>query len=207
MKNKYLAVSIFSVLLSSALNAADLSAGTILGWVSEPLGKTDVKAVTPIVLKGGEKAYIASVEFPEQGRNFWGGYILARPKLKKAILLKNFGGQANEVTTVSDFPSGSHVIIGSGGSGQGVVMRDSFVVYFDGWQAKILHKASSYSNFGTCGEDIGGACEATDSFINVLQTDSSTKAQVVITQVNYFGPNAESLKVSATAKVLTFKAP
>lgn len=48
-------------------------------------------------LLSGELAYLSGVTFENAGRNFWGGYILTRPKLKQSRILE-FGGQTNDFT-------------------------------------------------------------------------------------------------------------
>lgn len=205
-KASTIAALVLCSILSPFALSAQPSAESIVRWLTEPAGKTIVQKIEPITLKGGEEAYLASVEFPDQGRNFWAGYILARPKLKKSILLQDFGGQINTVTQVATFSTGSLVIIGSAGSGQGQMNIDQSVVYFDGWKAKMLFKAESYNNFGSCGPDIG-RCEGVDVFINPLNAGDSKKALLAVTQVKYTGTESNALKTMATVKIHTLPAP
>lgn len=195
------------IALSPIAFAAPPSADNILRWLIEPAGNTIVQKIEPITLKGGEEAYLASVEFPDKGRNFGAGYILARPKFKQSILLRDFGGQINTVTQVASYATGSLLIIGSAGSGQGQMKVDQFVVYFDSWKAKVVFKVQSYNNFGNCGADYISPCEGVDTFINPLSIGNSKETFAAITQVNYVGPDSNALKRTATIKIVPLPAP
>lgn len=123
----------------------------IIAWLSNPqdaqvaLNKINIENTEVIQIGGNETAWISSVNFDDAGRNFWGGYILTRPALKKSLLLNKFGGQANEVKVLSRNYQPTLIQLSSAGSGQGDTDNTDYVLSFDGWKAKIYYQADSFS--------------------------------------------------------------
>ncbi|QIY81111.1 hypothetical protein [Chromobacterium violaceum] len=189
----------------AAAQAAEPSKAQIVRWLGE-VGKVELGDVYSLALKGGEKAYLASAGFPDQGRNFMQGYVLARPALGKAVVLKDFGGQSSDVTVLShDSRRGYMVILGSSGSGQGSSRAVYSVVLFDGWRARVLFKAEEGDNFGDCGEG-GKACEGSQVFLNPL-AGPGDQPRLAVTTVRYAGPDERRIKTSVSSKVVTLSYP
>ena len=115
----------------------------------------ETKAVT---LRSGEVAWLSAVEFENSGRNFWAGYILTRPKLQQSKILKDFGGQSN---TFKVYPALNKtqpvqlVEIESAASGQGALSSSKDLVYFDGWDSKIITTVESSEYPGRYNDDSG----------------------------------------------------
>lgn len=94
----YLASSVF--LLSSLLSvvhAAVPTDKTIISWITNlqdsnanPPQAIQIDHTEKVKLVSGEEAYLSGVSFENAGRNFWVGYVLTRPKLKQAQILKEF---------------------------------------------------------------------------------------------------------------------
>lgn len=138
--------------LANTAYSANPSAVQIIKWIDKSVGKVELSNITQIKLENGEEAYLASAEFPDQGRNFSAGYVLARPALNKAMVLEDFGGLTNKISIVSDYGT-TVLIIGNAVSGQGYSDEALHVLTFDGWKAKVMHTAKMSNNFGACGYD------------------------------------------------------
>ena len=104
---------------------------TIISWITNlqdsnanPPQAIHIDSTEAVKLISGEEAYLSSVSFDNAGRNFWAGYVLTRPKLKQARILKEFGGQSNSFKVHSTVYKGKPIQlieIESAGSGQGTV--------------------------------------------------------------------------------------
>lgn len=204
LKNtSFIVMSLAALLTATFVSAAEPSANQIIQWLIKPenLGTIKIEKVNPIKLKSGEQAYLASAEFPDAARNFWAGYILARPNQKKAILLNGFGGQYNAVTYLK---GDSHVIIGSAGSGQGNSSTSYSVVTFEGWNVKNLYSITE--NRSSYCEDDGKICEENEVFLNVATPPSSEKVHLSVTNIvyRYKSTNANDPKITSSVKLLTF---
>lgn len=170
-----------------------------------------VNKLVPVTLIGGERAYLASVNYEEAGRNFWAGYLLVRPVLQQARALEEFGGQYNEITLLEPYAENQEVvIIGGAGSGQGIVERSYSVVAFEGWTVKSLYSVSESDNSGNCGEVMKTYCKGNDVFINTLSGPlPAGTLGLVVTDVSYSSPDLETTaaKFSHETKVLFIDNP
>lgn len=122
-----------------------------------PKNAIHIDKTQKIQLKSGEIAYLSGVEFQDAGRNFWGGYILTRPKLKQSQILE-YGGQANQfkVYQVQAKTKPIQLIqLTSASSGQGEVSSRDELVYFEGWKAYVVATAESSSYLGRYSETLG----------------------------------------------------
>ena len=168
-----------ATLLSSTVQAATPTAEQIVQWLPEDQ-VVEVEEIHPLTLKGGEQAYLVSVSFPDAGRNFWAGYVLARPALNDAQVLEGFGGQYNGVT----LGGGPLAIIGSSGSGQGTSEATYALVAFDGWQARELYSVSESDNSGNCGYD-DKPCEGNQVFLHFVHVGGADSLRLSVTDVSY----------------------
>lgn len=150
-----------------------------------------------IHLLSGELAYLSGVTFENAGRNFWGGYILTRPKLKQSRILE-FGGQANDFTvhTVQYRAKPIDLVkIESAGSGQGEVSQTTDLVYFDGWKAKIIATAESSSDPGRFSEQLGEEdCKTGQEIVSSLK---------ILSESNEIIKTIQSSNACKKAKVTT----
>jgi hypothetical protein len=168
-----------ALLLSGTARAAAPSAEQIIRWL--PADQVvEVQQIHPLTLIDGEQAYLASVSFPDAGRNFWAGYVLARPALNAAQVLEGYGGQYNGVTLSGELP----VIIGGAGSGQGVVEASYSAVVFDGWQPLELYRVEESDNSGNCGYD-DKLCEGSRVFLNFVHVGGSDSLRLSVTEVSF----------------------
>ncbi|MDM1763416.1 hypothetical protein HX132_03880 [Acinetobacter sp. 226-4] len=122
-----------------------------------PKNAIDINKTQAVRLKSGEVAYLSGVEFQDAGRNFWGGYILTRPKLKQSQILE-YGGQANRFKIYNAQAKSKPiqlVQLTSASSGQGEVSSRDDLVYFDGWKAYVVATAESSSYPGRYSEKLG----------------------------------------------------
>ena len=111
-----------------------------------------------VTLRSGEHAYLSGVSFENAGRNFWAGYILTRPTLKQSKILADFGGQSNTFkvySALSQTQPVQLVEIESAGSGQGILSSTLDLVYFDGWNAKVIATVNSNDDPGRYNEQLG----------------------------------------------------
>ena len=141
---------LFVFSLANSAIAADVSPKTIIKYLNDKSVKTVITDIKPIILTGNEQAYLASAEYPDQGRNFVNGYVLYRPSQKKAMRIEGYGGQSNKIVGIYSYgPSVAH--IESAGSGQGYFTTAHNLVTFDGWNVKELYSAKDENNSGNCG--------------------------------------------------------
>ncbi|AUH50759.1 hypothetical protein CXB49_08060 [Chromobacterium sp. ATCC 53434] len=202
---RLLCVAALAAFCCAAVQAAEPSKAQIVRWLGD-VGKVELGDARLLTLKGGEKAYLVPADFPDQGSNFTQGYVLARPALGKAVVLKDFGGQNSDVTVLShDSRNGYMVILGSSSSGQGIANATHSVVLFEGWKPRVLFAADEGNNFGDCGDE-GKACEGSQVFLNPL-ADPDDKHQLAVTTVRYAGTDERRAKVSISAKVVTLSYP
>ncbi len=144
--------------------AAALTAKDIISTITNlddsyatPKNAIDINKTQAVRLKSGEVAYLSGVEFEDAGRNFWGGYILTRPKLKQSQILE-YGGQANSFKIYNAQAKTKPiqlVQLTSASSGQGEVSSRDDLVYFDGWKAYVVATAESSSYPGRYSEKLG----------------------------------------------------
>lgn len=142
-----------ALLLLSPLGFANpVSNATIVKWLINPESaqgspqKIQFEKTQAIKLANGEQALLSSVQFAEAGRNFWGGYILTRPDLKKSLILEKFGGQANEFKVLSNAHPMTLLQLSAAGSGQGDIDQTDYIVGFKGWVAQVLYEADNFSH-------------------------------------------------------------
>ncbi|MEN2425150.1 hypothetical protein [Chromobacterium vaccinii] len=202
---KFRCLAALAAFCCAAAQAAEPSKAQIVRWLGD-VGKVELGEIYPLALKGGEKAYLASAEFPDQGRNFMQGYVLARPALGKAIVLDGFSGLSADVTMLShDGSKGYMAILGSSSSGQGNFDATYSVVLFDGWKPRTLFKAEEGNNFGDCGDE-AKPCEGSQVFLNPLAGPGG-QPQLAVTTVRYSGPDEKRTKASVSSKVVTLAYP
>jgi len=181
------------LLLSGSARAAAPSVEQIVRWLPADQA-VEVEQIQPLTLIDGEQAYLASVSFPDAGRNFWAGYVLVRPALQQAQVLEGYGGQYNGVILSGDLP----VIIGGAGSGQGVVEASYSAVVFDGWQPVEMYRVEESDNSGNCGE--GTACEGKRVFLNFVQVGGSDSLRLSVTEVSYSSTGDDDPEPRATTR-------
>jgi hypothetical protein len=197
-------------LLATMAQAGVPSEMEIAQWLEneEPDGrKIQIEEIYPVILAGGENAYLAAVDFEVDELHSSRGYVLARPKLPAARILKDFGGQTNTVVPYGN-PS-PLVIIGNAGSGQGTSENTQYVVSFDGWNVKTLYSVEDSDNFGDCGYD-DRPCEGNTHFFNFTRFGIARgNVGLVVTEVYYFSKQADdpSPKVTSTAKIISLARP
>jgi hypothetical protein len=194
---------LLGLLFNKTAFSEGLSATQIVKWIDKSAGKVELSNITQIKLENGEDAYLASAEFPDQGRNFGAGYVLARPSLKKAMVVQDYGGQFNKVTIVRNYGT-SVLIIGSAGSGQGSSEQSLYVVTFNGWKAKVMHTANMSNNFGNCGYEEDKPCKGNDVFLNPIEESRANTVSIVETVVDREGKDPDNLKSSVASKILSF---
>ncbi|MDQ9019612.1 hypothetical protein RFI02_00630 [Acinetobacter sichuanensis] len=152
-------VFVYSIGFAAAPTAKDIisTLTNLDDSYATPKNAIDINKTQAVRLKSGEVAYLSGVEFEDAGRNFWGGYILTRPKLKQSQILE-YGGQANSFK-VHNAQAKSKPIqlvqLTSASSGQGEVSSRDDLVYFDGWKAYVVATAESSSYAGRYSEKLG----------------------------------------------------
>ncbi|MBY3624792.1 hypothetical protein HGO21_35440 [Acinetobacter sp. CUI P1] len=137
---------------------------TIISWITNlqdsnanPPQAIHIDSTEAVKLISGEEAYLSSVSFENAGRNFWAGYVLTRPKLKQAKILKEFGGQSNSFKVHSTVYKGKPIQlieIESAGSGQGTVESSKSLVYFTQWISKLITEVEESSYAGRYDEKL-----------------------------------------------------
>lgn len=194
------------LLASGAACAREPMAQQILGWLGKSAAGLRLSRVTPITLKSGERAYLASASNLSAGGSAWAGYVLARPQLRQAITLPttdtgNLGGQYSQIKVIGEFPHGTVLILGGSSGSQGVFDDTRSIVVFDGWHPQFIYTARMHSNLGACGQGMG-QCAGNSVFLNPLQPVAHGLA-VVATDVTYTGGDPDHLSYRFTSKLLT----
>lgn len=151
--------------LISTTHAAVPTDKTIISWITNlqdsnanPPQAILIDHTEKVKLVSGEEAYLSGVSFDNAGRNFWAGYVLTRPKLKQARILKEFGGQSNSFKVHSTVYKGKPIQlieIESAGSGQGTVESSKSLVYFTQWTSKLITEVEESSYDGRYDEKLG----------------------------------------------------
>ena len=190
------------VFAASSSFAAAPTAKEIIGSLTNlnassayPKNAIHINETQAIKLKSGEVAYLSGVEFENAARNFWGGYILTRPKLKQSQIL-DYGGQANSFkiyeVQVNTKPI-QLIQLRSAGSGQGSVSSQEELVYFDGWKAYVVATAESSSDPGRYSEELGEEdCKTGHEIESTLK---------VVPQANYIIRTTKTANACKGAKV------
>jgi hypothetical protein len=194
-----------ALLVLSPLGFANpVSNATIVKWLINPDSaqgspqKIQIEKTQAIKLANGEQALLSSVQFAEAGRNFWGGYILTRPDLKKSLILEKFGGQANEFKVLSNAHPMTLLQLSAAGSGQGDVDQTDYIVGFKGWVAQVLYEADSFSHgFGryTAVDDPQQQCEEQTTRYDFK--DKKPAPQLTETVRYYKGPCIDKIPAKA----------
>ena len=173
-------------LLSLGITTAHAAAPTpnqALQWLvnpqessADPVRAIKFKSSEKITMVGGEEAYITGVEFENSARNFWGGYILIRPKIQQSKILTNFGGQANDFKVFHTYYKGEPldvIELKSAGSGQGSVEGSTSLAIFKGNQVQVLASQDTGSFGGFYDEKLDGEdCKTghdNNVFFNVME--------------------------------------
>ena len=143
---------------------------------AEPKRAITFTSSAKFTMVGGEEAYISGVEFKDAARNFWGGYILIRPKIQQSKILTGFGGQANEFKVFNTHYKGAPldvIQLKSAGSGQGSVEGSTSLVIFKGNQVQELASENTGSFGGFYDEKTDAEdCKTghdNDVFFNVME--------------------------------------
>lgn len=170
------------------------SEAEILDWLEnkDATGRVGVKSIHRITLRGGERAYLAEAYFPDSGRNFSEGYVLARPALRKARALGNeFRTLVAGVTT-----QGQVALLLRMESGQGSTHSIHFLAAFDGWDVKTVFTApESYENSGDCGhpEIVPRPCVNMETFLNFSHSG------LAVTRLSWSGQTRETMALDNMA--------
>ncbi len=154
-KKNYIFITLCLSGLVSTTHAAIPNDKTIISWITNlqdsnanPPQAIQIDSTEAVKLISGEEAYLSGVSFENAGRNFWGGYILTRPKLKQARILKAFGGQSNSFkvhSTVYKATPIQLIEIESAGSGQGSVESSKSLVYLNQWTSRLIAEVEESS--------------------------------------------------------------
>ena len=206
-----------TVFASSMTMAAAISDAQIIKWLINPdstnstLDKISIEETHAIKLASGEPALISGVHFDDSGRNFWGGYILTRPHLKKSMFLSQFGGQTNEISILSKRYGATLIQLESAGSGQGDIDSTESIVSFKGWVPQVVYSASNFSHgFGryTADEYPQKQCEEKETKFKFIER--ITAPQVIETVSYYKGKCGEEIapeNYRTKTTTLTIKLP
>ncbi|EOR05596.1 hypothetical protein [Acinetobacter genomosp. 15BJ] len=165
-KNKLALSILFGFLIPvSTTHAAVPTDKTIISWITNlqnsnanPPQAIQIDSTEAVKLISGEEAYLSGVSFENAGRNFWAGYVLTRPKLKQARILKEFGGQSNSFKVHPTVYKGKPIQlieIESAGSGQGTVESSKSLVYFTQWTSKLIAEVEESSYDGRYDDKLG----------------------------------------------------
>lgn len=169
-----------SKILSSIINISESSAN--------PVRNIQIESTQKITLASGEEAYISGVTFNNSARNFWGGYILTRPKLGKSRILP-YGGQTNQfVVHPVYYKSKAFDLIEfeNSGSGQGAIEGSKVLVALEGWEPKKITEVKVSDESGAVHQ-----CHLAnnqEAFINVMEYSGYAS----VTTIRYNG--CENLK-------------
>ncbi|ENU26295.1 hypothetical protein [Acinetobacter modestus] len=115
---------------------------------ANPQGAIKVSNTKQIRLLNGEIAYISSADYADSARNFWGGYILTRPKFKYSVILQKFGGQSNTYKLHPIKYNGRMIDLvefENSSSGQGWSGTTKTLTYINGWTVHDLDKIEEES--------------------------------------------------------------
>jgi len=164
-KKNFIFITLSLLGLISTTHATVPTDKTIISWITNlqdsnanPPHAIQIDSTEAVKLISGEEAYLSSVSFENSGRNFWAGYVLTRPKLKQARILKEFGGQSNSFKVHSTVYKGKPIQlieIENAGSGQGTVESSKSLVYLNQWTSKLITEVEESSYGGRYDEKLG----------------------------------------------------
>ena len=164
-KKNFIFITLSLLGLISTTHATVPTDKTIISWITNlqdsnanPPQAIQIDSTEAVKLISGEEAYLSGVSFENAGRNFWAGYIITRPTLKQSKILADFGGQSNTFkvySALSQTQPVQLVEIESAGSGQGILSSTLDLVYFDGWNAKVIATVNSNDDPGRYSEQLG----------------------------------------------------
>jgi hypothetical protein len=123
----------------------------------EPDEELQIGRVFRVLLKSGERAYVANVSFPARGRCCNYGILLIRPALQEARQTHSLAGVDKVIYLHQARISG----IATSGSfmGQGQLSGRNEFLYFDEWEPVVLYKKQFGNDIGACGRtDYGRPC-------------------------------------------------
>lgn len=204
-KMKKLALMLSVLLISPPTLSNEISNKSIMQWLGNKSTGVKIVDTKKITLENGESAILGSVESPEGTRNSWATYVLARPSVKKAILLENYGGQTNSIKVLNQdtLEGPSIIVVGNAESGQGHSYKKHSVISIDGWNPIELYTVEDYNNLGDCGDYSERECEASETFIDISAYNSDSAKPVLIqTRINHKGQSSETMKAKVSTTMI-----
>jgi len=146
------------VLLAPCSLAASPDRKVIQQWLgATPERIETIIAYTGIRLRSGEPAQLLTAEMDWRGYHERNSYILVRPRLHQARLLKQWDSEYAGLTVFALNGRVSGVMVGMDVIAQGVSEHRREFVYFDGWRPIRLYARAWSANDGIC-EDVGQRC-------------------------------------------------
>lgn len=204
---KKLALMLSVLLISPPTLSNEISNKSIMQWLGNKSTGVKIVDTKKITLENGESAILGSVESPDGTRNSWATYVLARPSIKKAILLENYGGQTNSIKVLNQntLEGPSIIVVGNAESGQGISYIKHSVISIDGWNAIELYTVEDYDNLGNCGPEAYSEreCEASETFLDIsTYNNDSTKPVLIQTRINHKGQSSETMKAEVSTTMI-----
>lgn len=167
-----------------------LNYSTLSGYTASNASSVEISKTSPIYLLNGEIAYISNIYFKDGARNFSSSYVLTRPKLKQsAIIFEASEHSEYKVDNiVYDNKKVSVIKFNASSSGQGSQGQNNRLVYFNGWNAKVIDRELAEIDDGFC---------YTNSEKQVITVNTANKTYVKKSYVST-KPCSEKYKVTNT---------
>ncbi len=167
----------------------------------EPL---EIGSVVPVVLKGGEEAFLCAVDFPDRPRGDRYGTLLVRLHLKEARHVHVPQG-VNEVIDL-DADGISEVLMSWSFMAQGLLYANRTIGYFDGWEYVVLHEQSFGNDLGWCGKKYYGRdCESKEVHWSFTDLNGDGTKDLVEILIFEDGDEPDKLKSRIEVRAYLFK--
>lgn len=162
--------------------------------------------LVPIVLRSGERAFLASAGFYSRGRNDFSHVVLIRPALKEVREVPDPVRQDFSVRDL-DHDGVSEIVAQASGSGGGSIEGVMAIVQMDGWTPIVLHRAAFHNNLGNCGRPPGGygKCRSVEVKWRFEGVDGGGTDVLVEEIVTAQGWTADNLKLRRHVRRYLFK--
>lgn len=128
-------------------NTRPMDTPTLTNWLGYTAGEKVLEIINraDITLRNGESATLIAAEF-DRGFHFRYGYILARPKLKQARIIKYWGAQYAGIVVYPRGKRASTVMIGLCDFGWSGTYNERALVQFSGWKPTVRYRWKSWGN-------------------------------------------------------------
>jgi hypothetical protein len=155
--------------------------------------KVEIARAKPVVLEGGEQAFLCLLNFYDRPYNFRTAVVLARPHLKAAQEIKGLWRKFAVYDVDND--GVSEIVIEGSVTAHGSTEGTKSILRFDGWKPIVLHEQEFGDYLGYCGEeDTGWKCHSKEVYWQFTDLNGDGMTDLVELVIYREGPERDQLK-------------